>query len=264
MQITVKSVKTLKTGTNDYGPWALVKVVTDKDVEYTTLAKEAGTIIAGMVIDIDELSITTDEKTGKEKRGFKKFEIVSESSAPAPALSAAAPSDKGMTPGMWAEKDRAQAHSIETQVAFKGIMELATACIEKESNISGMVKFLPVYDAALDWAMAHLQTTKPPQQPTPKPASKPAQSISSPVKAETKPEIQEEQGEAPYDMKGLQSDLETLESKGLKAWTRANVLSYLNVCSGKKHTKISEAFTDLSDNQKQEFLIKVAEAIELV
>jgi len=73
-----------------------------------------------------------------------------------------------------------------------------------------------------------------------------------------------EEPEAPvYDMVELKADLDTLEEAGLKAWAKANVLSYLNVSSGKEHAKISEAFKDLSDNQKQDFLDKVKEAIEL-
>jgi len=61
----------------------------------------------------------------------------------------------------------------------------------------------------------------------------------------------------------LKADLKTLAGKGLTAWQSTNVLSYLNTCSGKKHTKISDAFNDLSDNQKQEFLTKVKETLAM-
>ncbi len=71
MDITVKSVKVLKAGTNDYGEWKLVKVVTDEDVEYTTLAKEADIIAEGVTISISNM----DENT-KGQKSFKKFEFV--------------------------------------------------------------------------------------------------------------------------------------------------------------------------------------------
>lgn len=72
MEIQVKSVNVLKEGTNDYGPWKLVKVVTESG-EYTTLAKEADLIPIGSTVEISNM----DEKEGK--KSFKKFEITSES-----------------------------------------------------------------------------------------------------------------------------------------------------------------------------------------
>ena len=74
MQITVKSTEVLKTGSNDYGDWKLVKIVTDEDVEYTTLAKEADIIASGVTINISNM----DEKeyNGVVQKSFKKFEFV--------------------------------------------------------------------------------------------------------------------------------------------------------------------------------------------
>ena len=153
MQITVKSAKVLKRGENDYGSWTLVKVVTDKDVEYTTLAKEAEGISAGMVLNIDKLSI--DEKDGKEKRSFKEFEIVSTSAAPAPP-----PNGKlDMSKDDWAEKDRVTRKSIEDQTRAKIIAELVTAD-KADEQLTGKL---------LDYLYQLGGTSKPAPQPTGQP-----------------------------------------------------------------------------------------------
>ena len=146
MEITVKSTKVLKRGKNDYGDWALVKIITDKDIEYTTLHKEAETITLGMVIEIDQLSIEED-KDGKEKRSFKKFEVVSK-----PEVAPSPTQPNGMTPDMWREKDKAEQWSRECNTCFMGIGDLI-----RNKPIEGK-KALDVYNAALDWAMAHLKT----------------------------------------------------------------------------------------------------------
>ncbi|KKK54477.1 hypothetical protein LCGC14_3084350, partial [marine sediment metagenome] len=120
MQITVKSVKVLKIGTNDYGEWKLVKVITDEDVEYTTLAKEADQIPGGSTIVITDMD--EDEK-GKK---FKKFEIVTAGTAPPPA-----PSD--MSKDEWAEKDLIKRASIEGQNALTNLTQLTIAGIKLEN-----------------------------------------------------------------------------------------------------------------------------------
>ena len=70
MNINVKSTKVLKTGTSDYGEWKLVQVITDEDVKYTTLAKEADRISPGVTLNISNLD---ENEKGKS---FKKFEYV--------------------------------------------------------------------------------------------------------------------------------------------------------------------------------------------
>ena len=55
MQITVKSVKVLKTGTNRYGDWKLIQVITAEDITYTTLANDAETITSGSNINIKDM-----------------------------------------------------------------------------------------------------------------------------------------------------------------------------------------------------------------
>lgn len=180
MQITVKSSKVLSRGKNNYGPWALVKVITDKDVEYTTLAKEAESIVAGMVIDIDQLSI--DEKDGQEKRSFKKFEIISGGAGPPvpPAIGAR----PGMTAEMWEEKDRLDRYSKECIACFRGTMEMAGHLAQTVFEIEKPSSFNTVYELALAWAKNHLE--KPSEAArafeTPKPEDKKA----TPVKEKTK------------------------------------------------------------------------------
>ena len=143
MQITVKSSRVGKTGKNEKGEWALIIVVDENTgIEYTTFDKKAH-IGPGAVLDIGE----PDVKEGKHS--FKKCTVVSESTSPPPDNG-----KDGMTPELWAEKDRAQAHSIETQTAFKGVMELAGS--EDFSKVKND-KFVKVYDAALDWAMSHFK-----------------------------------------------------------------------------------------------------------
>ena len=70
MQITVKSAKILKTGTNDKGQWRLAGVTSDQDVNYATFASGAENLAAGMIIDIGEPT----EKDGKWN--FKEYKIV--------------------------------------------------------------------------------------------------------------------------------------------------------------------------------------------
>jgi len=140
MEIKVKSIKVLKKGENDYGEWKLVQVTTSEDVKYTTLAKEAETITLGSIINIKDM-----DKDDKGRESFKKYEVVERGEAEKP------PSE--MTPELWTEKDRLQRFSIESQVCFKGIVELAKQPIMDDPQT------LKVYRAALDWAMAHFKTT---------------------------------------------------------------------------------------------------------
>jgi len=168
MNVTVKSIKSLMKGTNKYGPWELWKITTTQDVEWTTLAKEAGNITAGMVIKLDELSI--DEKDGKEQRSFKKFEIVEQAITPS-STPGQPPKSDNMSKEEWREKDRAEAFSIESQVAFKGIIELAQN--DHFYDLNGSDDILAM---AIDWATARLKTGKTHPAKTQKPTPEPAKS----------------------------------------------------------------------------------------
>ena len=189
MEIKIKEAKVLKEGDSAKGHWKLVKVVTDSDVEYTTFHAGAANLAPGTVIKIDKVKL--EEKNGKEQRSFGEYEIVSSPvSSPAPVNGGR----KGMTPEAWAEKDRLERWSIESQVAYKGIIELrkevylGTEMRTREGNVVPIdEKFKLAFNAALDWAMTHLQATNPPSQSTTKMPPECTESKSTPAKSETKP-----------------------------------------------------------------------------
>jgi len=158
MQVTVKSAKVAKTGTNKNGDWELIVVTSEDNTDYTTFDKKAKHLTNGSVIDIGEPTIR------EGKVGFKEFTMVSAPATPPPSSVAKIDTSHEMTPDMWAEKDERQRLSIEAQVAYKGIMELAGA---HENPISE--KFEVIFDAALDWAMAHFKTSQPSAKPAPEP-----------------------------------------------------------------------------------------------
>jgi len=184
MNVTVKSIKSLTKGTNKYGPWELWKITTTQDVEWTTLAKEAGTITAGMVIKLDELSI--DEKDGKEQRSFKKFEIVEQAITPSSAPGHLPKSDN-MSKEEWRDKDRAKQDSIETQVIWNGIAQMQSSeHFELPKEL--IPKYHALLGAALDWAMEHFKADKTPQVKAQKP---------TPEATTTKPEPPKEKSGSP-------------------------------------------------------------------
>lgn len=102
-----------------------------------------------------------------DKPFVKDFKVTTEKPS-APTVQPSAKPD-AMSKDEWRDKDRAQAFSIESQVAYKGIMEVASMNYEP-------MKGTPEYRAALDWAMSHLQPT------AQKPAVEPAKSKSEPLK----------------------------------------------------------------------------------
>ena len=181
MQITVKDIKVKegisKSGKNEGKPWKLVILEGTDGKEYTTFDAKAEELQPGAVIKIDQVTLKTKDN-GDESRTFKEFAIVS---APTPGP-APTNGNKGMTPEAWAEKDRLERWSIESQVAFKGVVEMSSY----EQNMENE-RFKTVFNAALDWAMAHFQSTKLPQQPTTKTAPEGTKLKSTPSKPETGP-----------------------------------------------------------------------------
>jgi len=147
MQITVKSAKVLKSGTNKQGEWELVGVMSEDGTSYTTFNKGAKGLPSGTVIDIEPI------EDDQGRLSFKEFEV----------KSMAKPEDKPqMTPDKWAEKDKAQASSIESQVAFKGVVELLCHDYEISKELR---------EAAFNWAMLKLNGVVSPSTP-PQPAQK--------------------------------------------------------------------------------------------
>ena len=92
-----------------------------------------------------------------------------------------------MTPELWREKDRAHNLSIETQVAFKGIIELGKCYLEKGNVTIDIPKLADVFDAALDYAMERLQPNKTTTAPAHKPILEAPKSKSEASKGEKEP-----------------------------------------------------------------------------
>ena len=80
-----------------------------------------------------------------------------------------------------------------------------------------------------------------------------------PESIESKSEPLKEESNS-MDLVWLKDSLTTLQNVGLKAWSNANVLSYLNAMVGKESKSISEAVSKLSDNQVEIFKARVQEA----
>lgn len=200
MQITVKSAKVGKTGTNKQGDWELIVVTADDGTDYTTFHKGAKHLTAGTVITLDE--VTIKEEDGKTKKSFKEYTVVS---APAPGNG-----QSGMTPELWAEKDRLERWSRECNTCFMGLPELF-----KNKPPEGPA--LNVYNVALNWALVHLQM---PQKSSPEAIK------SSPAKEEIKGNLPEE-AELPQEQAEpttIQELLEWVASHG-KEFTRTWVVN---------------------------------------
>ena len=126
MNITVKSVKVLKTGKNDFGPFIFTKIFTDQDVEYTTYAEDASLLSPGSVIIIANM-----DENDKGQKSFKKYELVSGSTAPP----SSAISQSGKEPNdneYWERKQAIDRASFEGQTAVKHLTELTIAGIKLE------------------------------------------------------------------------------------------------------------------------------------
>lgn len=144
MQITVKSTKALKSGTNKNGEWELIGVTSEDGTNYTTFHKGAKNLSPGAVIEFEP-----EIKEGKVS--FKEYKVISEGT-PAPVNG-----KPDMTKEDWAEKDRADRWSKECNTCFMGIMDLAK--VGSNFTEEQWIKLKPVYDAALDWADRHFKAT---------------------------------------------------------------------------------------------------------
>ncbi len=91
----------------------------------------------------------------KDKSFVKDFKVTSE--APPPDKPTNGKPDD-MSKDDWAEKDRVHNFSIESQVAYKGIIELA--CSMNLTEERRKLTEAPL-NAALDWAMAHFKPSVP-------------------------------------------------------------------------------------------------------
>ncbi len=145
MQITVKSIKVLKIGTNAKGDWELIGVTAEDGKSYTTFHKGVKNLASGTVVRLDEVTIKDD------KTSFKEYVVVSEPTASSPAPGQ--PSNS-MTPQDWAEKDRLERRSREANTCFMGLT--AMTCVPGlmlQPDIA--LKYNEALGLAMDWAIAH-------------------------------------------------------------------------------------------------------------
>lgn len=150
-KVTVKDIKVkegiVKSGQNEGKPWKLIILIGDDGSEFTTFDTGAAEVGVGGIIELEPVI-----KAGKTN--FTEFKIIQKG-----PISSLPNGNGGMTPEMWAEKDRLEQFSRECNTCFTGIVELVKA----KGVITPELK--QVYDAALDWAMAHfkppIQMTKP-------------------------------------------------------------------------------------------------------
>ena len=108
--------------------------------------------------------ISAEPTIKNNKLSIEKYEVKEQGTPVSPSNG-----QNGMTPELWAEKDRFERRSRESIACFQGIIDLAkTPPTEwKLNKISMEERFAEVYDAALDWAEAHFvlpaKATKPPE-----------------------------------------------------------------------------------------------------
>lgn len=154
MQITVKTYKLLKEGTNQHGAWALYKIEAIDGKIYTTLADGADALTPGTVFEPADV-ILGDERQGVQEYKFKKFTVVTAGSAP-PAPGAPTNGKSSMTTEQWADKDRQDRLSIEQMSAWRGIVDL----VQGECKILTPGDHTTMIDTALTaglaWAIKRL------------------------------------------------------------------------------------------------------------
>jgi len=143
MQLTVKSTKIGRTGTNEKGDWELIVVTSDDGTDYTTFHKGAKNLLPGTVIEVGEVIIKNN------KHSFKEYTVISAPTVPVVPVS----NGHGMTPELWAEKDRLERWSRECNTCIMAIDQL-TKCRPPDG------KELELHDAAIAYALAHFQPTK--------------------------------------------------------------------------------------------------------
>ncbi|KKL69717.1 hypothetical protein LCGC14_2112110 [marine sediment metagenome] len=233
MQITVKSVKVLKTGNNNYGEWKLVKVYTDKG-EYTTLYTDADQIPGGSVINITDM-----DEDDKGKR-FKKFEIIAAGATPP-----STPPSSDMSKDEWAEKDMVKRASIEGQNALTNLTNLTIAKIKLEDC---PVLLREALQCKIEGYMGATSTTTPPK---------------TEVKVKTQ-EKKEELPESSIDMDSLAKDLKTLEDKKIPGWSKANTLGYMKTTYKVEAETVLEAVDKLDKGQYAHFVKAVETALKMI
>jgi len=173
MQVTVKDIK-VKEGEVKSGPkigqhWKLIILIGEDGTEFTTFDAGAQDVGIGGIIQLEPII-----KAGKIN--FTEFKIIQKGTASVVAGNGNGKSERpGMSPDAWAEKDRLERWSRECNTCFMGIMEV----VDKGLGGAYSEKFGKVFDAALDWAVAHF-TNKPATQPVTKPPAPATQADDTP------------------------------------------------------------------------------------
>ena len=166
MIVTVKSIKVLKSGTNQKGSWELVGVTGEDDTSYTTFNKATKNLPPGTIIDIG-----VPDEDEKGRLSFKEYKVVATTEPPEETHKPKVKTE--MAPADWDRKQKIERESIEAQTAYKGIMELASS---GQGEIIENTKLHDAFNVALDWALARLSTTLP-KQPAPKATTGPKKPI---------------------------------------------------------------------------------------
>ena len=251
MEITVKEVRVLKTGTTKSGDWELIKVTSEDDTGYTTFDKKAKSL-TGATIEFDPVI-----KEGK--LSFKDFKVISEGQVSPPPE--AKPIDSQMSKEDRSDKQRVERASIEAQTAYKGIPELVATLAEHPKSKLAL--------AAERWAMLKLggvaelptQTITPPPDATAKTEELFSEPLLETPEAPTEPP--EGKTGSLVDLEWLKEQLGMLRGKGREEWNEANLLSYMKTTYQDKDSKTTlVAACKLSKNQAAHFTKKVQEAID--
>ena len=152
-----------------------------------------------------------------------------------------------MSPEAWAEKDRLEQWSIESQTAYKGLIELAKTGYEEGTKLAKAI------DAALDWALAHLRSI-------PLSDIKQAEKDKEYWPTHTKAAAQE--------TKHVMNPDRLKESLDKAKWSEARVIDWLKSKANYQGLNLSGKFQDIIDRMSQEqaeFLIKeIADRMGLV
>ncbi len=247
MQITVKSANVLATGITKSGKmageeWRLQEVIASDDTRYTTFAKDAENLIPGTVITIENLD--QDDKGWK----FKKYEIIEAASIQSQkesSTSERAATNDGMTNDMWAEKQRIERSSIESQVAFKGI--IATIGVEKPTD-----KLREAQEAALDWALPRL---RPLTEAAP---TKPEKDIEKLWPEEKPPE----KTASLVDLDWLKKSMATLQDKNETAYSEDAMVSHMRATyKGIEGKTIAEIASNLDKGSAAHFTKTIKDSL---
>ena len=158
-QVKVKDIKSktgeVKTGARAGQPYELVIIIGEDGSEFTTFDTAIKEVGIGGTLELD--AVIKNNKTN-----ITKFTIIEKGSA-APAPGPKTNGKPDMSKDDWAEKDRLERWSRECNTCFMGIPDLLK--VEPTERI----RESEVYNAALDWAMAHFNGQPAPKAKTEKP-----------------------------------------------------------------------------------------------